>query len=161
MTSPGVVVPDRSHDRRCMGCGPENPDSLGVTVHFAEDRVHGTVTFDGRHVGAPGFVHGGALAAVMDDMLGNVLMVLDRPAVTASMTIDYRGPALLGRVLRIEAWCEKIDGRKLHMRGEIHDGATLIAEGRGLFLQVDISHWEASGEPLPPSWQGWGASADA
>jgi acyl-coenzyme A thioesterase PaaI-like protein len=152
---------DRTHDPQCMGCGPENPDSLGVTVRFTEDRVHGTVTFDHRHGGAPGFVHGGALAAVMDDLLGNVLILIDRPGVTATMTVDYRGPALLGRALRLEAWCEKIDGRKLHLRGEVHDGDTLIAEGRALFIHVDISHWEGSGQPLPSSWHGWGDSSAA
>jgi acyl-CoA thioesterase FadM len=63
--------------------------------------------------------------------------------------------------LRLGAWCERIDGRKLHLRGEIHDGETLIAEGRALFIHVDVAHWEASGQPLPSSWQGWGDTANA
>jgi acyl-coenzyme A thioesterase PaaI-like protein len=145
----------------CMGCGAENPDSLGVRVRFEDDRVHGTVMLDHRHGGAPGFAHGGALSAVMDDLLGNVLIVIDRPGVTATKTVDFRGPALLGRTLRLEAWCERIDGRKLHLRGEIWDEETLVAEGRALFIHVDLSHWEASGHPLPASWQGWGDSARA
>ena len=154
-------APARTHDPRCMGCGPENPDSLGVRVHFEGDRVHGTVTLDHRHGGAPGYVHGGALAAVMDDLLGNVLILINRPGVTATMTVDFRRPALLGRPLRLEAWCEKIDGRKLHLRGEISDGDQLVAEGRALFIHVDVSHWEGSGQPLPASWQGWGEATDA
>lgn len=155
------TAPVRTHDPMCMGCGAENPDSLGVRVRFESDRVHGNVTLDHRHGGAPGFAHGGALSAVMDDLLGNVLIVIDRPAVTATMTVDFRGPALLGRTLRLEAWCEEIDGRKLHLRGEIWDDERLVAEGRALFIHVDVSHWEASGQPLPPNWQGWGDSTRA
>ncbi len=109
----------RTHDPMCMGCGPANPNNLGVTVRFEGDRVRGEVLLDERHSGAPGFAHGGAIAAVMDDLLGQVLIPLDRPGVTATMTVDFRGPALLGRTLVLEGWCEKIDGRKLHMRGEM------------------------------------------
>jgi len=152
-------APARSHDPMCMGCGPANPNSLGVSVWFEGQRVHGEVRLDERHSGAPGYAHGGAIAAIMDDLLGQVLIPLDRPAVTATLTVDFRGPALLGRTLSLEGWCEKIDGRKLHLRGEIRDGDILVAEARALFIHVEVSHWEASGQPLPESWQGWGGEA--
>ena len=141
-----------------MGCGPENPASLGARFRIDGDRIRGTVTFDERQVGAPGFAHGGAVAAVMDDLLGSVLLVLNRPAVTASLTVDFRAPAFLGRELTLEAWCDRIEGRKLHLLGVVYDGEDVIAEGRAMFLQVDLSHWEASGEPLPESWGRWGVS---
>lgn len=112
---------------------------------------------DDRHGGAPGYAHGGAIAAVMDDLLGQVFIPLKRPGLTATLTVDFRGSAPLGRRLSLEGWCEEIDGRKMHMRGEIRDGDTLVAEARALFIHVDISHWEASGRPLPASWQDWGA----
>ncbi|WP_233243814.1 PaaI family thioesterase [Paraconexibacter algicola] len=152
-------APARTHDPMCMGCGHANPGNLGVRVWFEGQRVHGEVLLDERHSGAPGYAHGGAIAAIMDDLLGQVLIPLDRPGVTATITVDFRGPALLGRTLSLESWCEKIDGRKLHMRGEIRDGDTLVAEARALFIHVDVSHWEASGQPLPESWQGWGGEA--
>ena len=148
----------RTHDPMCLGCGPANPSSLGVVLRIDGDRVRGHVLLDDRHTGAPGFAHGGAIAAVMDDLLGHVLIQLDRPAVTATLTVDFRAPALLGRRLELEAWCERIEGRKLHLRGEICDQGTIVAEGRAIFVQVDVSHWEASGAPLPSNWQDWGAS---
>lgn len=145
-----------THDPMCMGYGPANPASLGVRVRFEGDRAVGTVVLDDRHAGAPGFAHGGAVAAIMDDLLGQMLIPLNRPGVTATITVDFRGPALLGRTLALEAWCERIEDRKLHLRGTIHDGATLIAEGRALFVHVDLAHWQTSGQPLPASWQHWG-----
>lgn len=139
-----------------MGCGAANPNGLGLQVAFSKDRVHGTATLDRRHGGAPGFAHGGALAALMDDLFGYVLVALNRPGVTATITLDYRSPALLERLLNLTAWCERTDGRKLYMRGEIREGHTLVAEGRAMFFQVEPSHWERSGQPLPPTWKSWG-----
>lgn len=157
MTATGAQP--RTHDPMCMGCGPANTSSLGLAVSIDDDRVRGHVLLDDRHTGAPGFAHGGAIAAVMDDLFGHVLIGLDRPAVTATLTVEFRAPALLGRRLELEAWCERIEGRKLHLRGEIRDEETVVAEGRAIFVEVDISHWEASGAPLPASWQDWGASS--
>jgi acyl-CoA thioesterase FadM len=121
------------------------------------DHVRCTLVLDRRHEGAPGFAHGGAIATAVDDLFGGLLMVIEKPAVTASLTVDYRSPALLGRTLELDGWCEAIDGRKLDLRATIHDGPTLVAEGRALFLAVDIEHFAASGRPLPDGWKAWGA----
>lgn len=149
----GTVHPHQPH---CLGCGPENPASLGLQFHIVGDRVHGRCTLDRRHEGAPGFAHGGAVAAAMDDLLGTVLIVLEQPAVTASLSVDFRSPALLGHPLDLLAWAERVDGRKLHLRGTIHDEGRLVAEATALFLAVDITHFEQSGAPLPDAWRTWG-----
>lgn len=157
MTVPENVT--RAHDPMCMVCGPANPSNLGVEAWIDGDRVFGTVPLDDRHAGAPGFAHGGAIAAIMDDLLGSVLLLIDTPAVTASLTVDFKAPALLERRLELEAWCEGIDGRKLHLCGVARQDGVVVAEARSLFLQVDVSHWEASGRPLPAGWDTWGAGS--
>jgi acyl-coenzyme A thioesterase PaaI-like protein len=129
------------HHPGCMGCGADNPATLGLDVTFLSDHVRASVTFDDRHVGAPGHAHGGAVAAAFDDVLGQVLVVLDRPAVTASLTVEFLAPALLGRRLDLRASVERTDGRKLHLAGQMRDGEFLVAEARGLFLQISPSHW--------------------
>jgi acyl-coenzyme A thioesterase PaaI-like protein len=112
------------------------------------ERVRATCTFDERHQGAPGFVHGGSLATAIDDTVGTLLVLLRRPAVTARLEVDYRSPAFLGREMALEAWAERIEGRKLHLAATIHDGETLVAEGRALFLEVTLEHF-AKGGQLP------------
>lgn len=126
-----------------MVCGPQNPDGWGVTFAIeGSGRVSATVTFDGRHEGAPGWVHGGAVAAVLDDALGSVLVGLETPAVTANLNIDFRAGARVGRPLLAEAWCERVKGRKLYLAGRLSDGETLLAETRGLFLEVPREHFQ-------------------
>jgi acyl-coenzyme A thioesterase PaaI-like protein len=117
------------------------------------------LVLDRRHEGAPGFAHGGIVAAALDDLFGGVLVILETPAVTARLTVDYRAPVLLGRTLTLTGWCESTDGRKLHLVGTIHDADTLVAEAQALFMEVDVAHFAKSGLPLPAEWQRWGKPA--
>src|SRR5438270_472420 len=80
-------------------------------------------------------------ATASDDTVGTLLVLLRRPAVTARLEVDYRSPALLHREMRLEAWAERIEGRKLHLAATVHDGETLVAEGRALFLTVSLEHF--------------------
>jgi len=130
-----------SHQPNCLGCGDENPGSMGLRLHSDGERVIGTVTLDGRHEGAPGFAHGGAVATVLDDALGSVLTLLRLPAVTARLEVNYRRPAFLGRRFDVEAWVESRDGRKLHLAGELREGGEAVADALGLFLEVDVEHF--------------------
>ena len=64
-----------SHHPHCIGCGRDNPGSLGLRFVADGERVRATCTFDERHQGAPGFVHGGSLATAIDDTVGTLLEV--------------------------------------------------------------------------------------
>lgn len=148
----GTIPPHHAH---CLGCGPENPAGMGLKLRIDGERIRGRVCFDQRQEGAPGFAHGGAIATVLDDALGTMLMILRQPAVTARLTVDFRAPAFLGREFEVEAWCERIDDRKIYLAGRIVDGATVIADCRALFIEVEVEHFERSGSELPASWYRW------
>jgi acyl-coenzyme A thioesterase PaaI-like protein len=141
------------HHPGCMGCGPENPAGVGMAMERDGDRVYGSVELDRRHQGAPGYAHGGAVATILDDALGMLLFVLRRPAVTARIEVDFRRPAFIGRPFDVEAWVDRVDGRKLWMAAALRDEGETIAEARSLFLEVDPAHFargaQASGDADP------------
>lgn len=146
--------PVEPHHAHCLGCGPENPGTLGLRFHITGDRVHTALVLDQRHEGAPGFAHGGAVATALDDTLGTLLLVLRRPAVTARLEVDYRRPVFLGTPYTVESWVERIDGRKLYLAAVITDAAgATIAEGKALFLEVDMAHFQQSGAAPPEHWR--------
>ena len=87
--------------------------------------------------------------AALDDTIGTLLYLLRRPAVTAKLEVDYRSPAFLHRDFGVEAWCERVDGRKLHLRGEIREGDTVIAQASALFLEVELQHFARGGKDMP------------
>lgn len=139
----------RGHHPGCLGCGDENPASLGLRFRLRGDRVRAELTLDERHEGAPGFAHGGAVATALDDTIGTLLVHLRRPAVTARLEVDYRRPALIGHRFELEAWVERIEGRKLHLLGEMREADEIVAQARALFLEVAIDHFLKGGRELP------------
>ena len=60
-----------AHHPHCLGCGDENPASLGLSFVLEGERVRSEFVLDRRHEGAPGFAHGGAVATALDDTLGH------------------------------------------------------------------------------------------
>lgn len=141
------------HHANCLGCGDDNPGSMGVRLRRDGDRVRGEVTLCERHEGAPGFAHGGALATILDDTLGSLLTLLRVPAVTAQLEVNYRRPAFLGRHFELEAWVESREGRKLRLAGEIREGGDVVADAVGLFVQVEVEHFLQGAPELPEHWR--------
>ncbi len=114
---------------------------MGLRLVSDGERVSGEVTLDRRHEGAPGYAHGGAIATLLDDALGSLLVIMRVPAVTVNLSVDYRRPALVGRAFTIRAWAERTAGRKLFLAGDLRDEETVVAEAHGLFLEVDAEHF--------------------
>lgn len=139
----GTDLPHHHDD--CLGCGPRNPHGHHLRVRRVGDRVVAEHRFDDRHVGAPGIVHGGAVATVVDDLFGFLLYVVGSPAVTRQLDIQYLAPVLIGQTYELAAWLRSREGRKLFVEASVRhpDGAT-VATSTALFLMVDLAHFEAA-----------------
>jgi acyl-coenzyme A thioesterase PaaI-like protein len=134
------------HHPHCLGCGTENPASLGLRMRPVGDGAAGEVTFGPLHEGAPGFAHGGAVATALDDAIGMLLMRIGRPAVTRRLEVDYERPCFLGRRYELTASCQDVDGRKLWLLAELREDGAVVARARGLFIEVDPAHF-LQGDP--------------
>lgn len=135
------VVP---HGPRCMGCGPNATAGYHLEAYRRGDAVVASFLFGPEHEGAPGLAHGGAVAAVCDDLLGHVLTGLGIPAVTRNLQVDYLRPVLLGERHDIAARLESVDGRKVWIGCEAKapDGQRRFS-ARGLFIKVGLEHFLA------------------
>lgn len=121
------------------------PAERGLTPSLwvdAEDETQmvGRVCFSPRFGGAAA-VHGGAISLFFDDVLGMTAhkQVKDAVARTAYLKVDYRSLAPLVKELSCRVWIERIEGRKLFVRGEIRDASRLIAEAEGLWVVPRVS----------------------
>jgi len=123
---------------------------LGLRMRPDGEGVAGEVTFGERHQGAPGFAHGGAVATVLDDALGFVLMRIRRAAVTRRLEVDYERPCFVGRRYDITARCERADGRKLWLDSELREDGEVVARAHGLFICVDADHFLQGGNKQLP-----------
>ena len=146
-----VGYPDGSglpaHHDHCLGCGPHNPHGHHLRAVRQGDGVEAWHAFDDRHVGAPGIVHGGAVATVVDDLYGCLLFLEGGPAVTRQLTIDYLAPVLIGTTYRLRADVARRDGRKLFVAASAAgpDGRAVITS-TAVFVKVGAEHF-AQGSP--------------
>jgi acyl-coenzyme A thioesterase PaaI-like protein len=103
----------------------------------ASDHLHATVRFGPFTEGPPESVHGGAIAAVLDEAMGAVCWMNGHHVVAARLTINYRHLTPLGFEGRVESWIEHIDRRKLFIRSRLADSEGKVhAEGEALFIEL-------------------------
>ena len=95
--------------------------------------VRSAFTLGAAYEGPPGSVHGGVLALVLDQMLGEAAGAGGKPGMTATLTLSYRQRTALGD-LTAEAWIERSEGIKTWARGEIHSADGVTVEAEGLFI---------------------------
>jgi hypothetical protein len=87
-----------------------------------KDSADGTITalarFGETMCGHPGLVHGGATAAVLDELFGSMY---DSQALgkgfTANLNINYRHPIPANSEVIIHVWTHRVQGRKVFMDG--------------------------------------------
>uniref|UniRef100_A0ABI7ZE61 Acyl-coenzyme A thioesterase THEM4 n=1 Tax=Felis catus TaxID=9685 RepID=A0ABI7ZE61_FELCA len=89
--------------------------------------------------GAPGFLHGGAIATMIDATLGACAIVAVGVAMTASLNISFKRPIPLGSVVVINSQVDKVEGRKLFLSCNIRsvDEKTVYSEATSLFVKLD------------------------
>lgn len=117
--------------------------------------VHCTVRFTEPFEGPPGHVHGGFLAGVFDEILGQAQSLSGRPGMTGKLSISYRAPTPLFTELHLRGWIERIEGRKIFTHATLHNGETLCCEADGLFISMpeDLRHLLQKGRDATPGRQ--------
>ena len=124
----------------CFGCGGAN--ERGMLLAFEQDddakRILGNFRLGAQYQGGPGFIHGGIIATVLDEVLGKVCRFRGVHAVTAELTIEYLKPVPVDADLIVEGHEVAMSGRNLFMLGEIRDvSGKVLARGKGRFVIVD------------------------
>jgi acyl-coenzyme A thioesterase PaaI-like protein len=116
--------------------GEASPLSPRVDWDVVDDHVEARGTFTAAYEGPPGFVHGGIIALAFDELLGIANITSGNPGMTGTLTVKYRRPTPLYRELTWRAWVERVEGRRVLTRGEVHDGDVLTAEASGVFVKL-------------------------
>jgi len=143
-------VPNRQpNSLHCFVCGVENPNGLHLVFQqTAPDEVTVEYTVPEQFQGYPGVVHGGIVAAMLDEVAGRAHMGDDpghpRFMFTAKMELRYRKNVPVGQPLRLVGKALTSRGRTATASGKIFDlDGTLLAEAE--LLLVDVP-----GETLDP-----------
>jgi uncharacterized protein (TIGR00369 family) len=142
----------------CFGCGGAN--ARGMLLTFEQDdaaqRIRGNFRLGAEYQGGPGFIHGGIIATLLDEVMGKVCRFREVRAVTAELSIEYLKPVPVDTDLVVEGYEVEMKGRNLFLAGDIRDGSgKVLARGKGRFVIIsprqaakDESSAELAGKPL-------------
>ena len=126
----------RIYHQVCFACGDWN----GLHMRFerdGENAVRCTYVPKPEDQGFPGVLHGGIVAALLDESMTWAMWAWDRAlGVTAKMETRYRGPARLDGPLVVRARVESVRGRRVEVRAHLEDAQSVtIAEASAVFMR--------------------------
>ena len=126
------------NSRMCFVCGIDNPIGLHLKFYTDDDgRCIARFQPKPEHQGYPGQLHGGLTSALLDEVMGRVLITEDVWAMTGRLEIKFRKPVPLDQELTIVGELTRNRSRAYEARGEIQlpDGTPLI-EGSGMYIRI-------------------------
>jgi acyl-coenzyme A thioesterase PaaI-like protein len=145
---------DTSNYQRCFVCGQRNPFGLHLVFRIENDRVVADFQPREEHQGFPGVLHGGIVAAVLDEALGRTAMLGSHPewTMTGRLEIRYRRYVPYGPLLRVHAALGMERRRMRQASGVLtlaDDEHVVFAEAHGTFMSLSHDAAEMIEEAYP------------
>uniref|UniRef100_A0A6I8P359 Acyl-coenzyme A thioesterase THEM4 n=2 Tax=Ornithorhynchus anatinus TaxID=9258 RepID=A0A6I8P359_ORNAN len=137
MEPPKFTQPPRLFTRSIQG------DGLGfeyVTFYNSDQQKAECLFQSGPFLeGAPGFVHGGAIATMIDNLMGTCAILVSGVVMTANLNINYKSPVPLGSTVVLKSQVDRLEGRKMFISCRVHSAnqKTLHVEATSLFVKLD------------------------
>lgn len=100
-----------------------------------QPELYAKAWFGTKTMGPPGHVHGGAMAAALDEAMGAVCWMNNYKVVAASLRVSFVAMLPIQTETILEARIDRIEGRKIYTRSSLTNPAgRKVAEGEGLFI---------------------------
>ena len=128
------------------------PYGFGIRFSVNEDKsVFANVSFDDSKEGGKDILHGGAIAAVLDEAMGTAAYEAESAGYTATMSYSYHSHIPLYHEIAIKAWVERVEGRKIFTvcEAKLSDN-TIAVTGTGLFIASPELHKFIKENPYIP-----------
>ena len=102
----------------------------------AEQQLRARIWFGPETEGPPGHSHGGAMAAVLDEVLGLAAWAAGYPVVVGNLNVSFRNMLPLEQVVTVETRVISAKGRKVMVHGRICRGERVFAEAECLCITI-------------------------
>ena len=130
LSNSGVV---RGHGNAVVGL--RNPIAVPLQIERSDEgRAWSDFHLGALFEGPPGMVHGGVVALVLDQVLGEAAAAGGSPGMTGTLTLRYVQNTPLGDC-SAEAWIDRVEGVKTIVKGVMRraDRETTV-EAEGIFI---------------------------
>lgn len=122
-------------DSTCFGCSPSHPTGLRLRFRREGDVVSARYTVADRFHGAPGIVHGGIVATILDEVsCAAIFFVREQMVVTGELTVRYGRPCPVDVPLEASARITGETSRYLVVEGTIRRDGIELARSSGKFF---------------------------
>jgi uncharacterized protein (TIGR00369 family) len=116
------VLNKQPNSDHCFICGRKNPHGLYMTFYDnGENEVFSEYTVTEDYQSYPGIVHGGIVAAMLDEVVGRVSMIGDHHhfMMSVKLEVKYRHPVPTNTPLKIIGRIVKLRGRLGQAVGQV------------------------------------------
>ncbi len=137
MTTPPTLTPISSHGS-CYVCGTENPHGIGLTWYAKEDgSIFSEFTLTIKQQGPLGHIHGGASAAVLDEVIGVAIWRAGYNVAVVNLNVSFRQAIPVDTTVTVEARMIRKDGRKIYGTGEIKlPNGSVAVSAKGIYIEA-------------------------
>jgi hypothetical protein len=129
-----ATVPETSLVERGPFSGAGNPLAAPLHLRLEGTTIRGWAVYGSAYEGGPGDMHGGAVMAAFDDLLGCVQMAGPVVGRTGTLTVRFRAPSPIGRRIDYVGRLDRVEGRKAFCSGEARCEGVLLAEAEAIFV---------------------------
>ena len=130
----------QANSKHCFVCGVENQFGLHLNFYEMEPGfVKAEIIVPEQFQGYPGVVHGGIVAAMLDEVSGRSMIRGEPPRfmVTAKLNVRYRKPVPVGKKLLLEGRAKEDSGRIAVVSGSIfNEDHELLAEAEAVLADI-------------------------
>nr|XP_019595456.1 PREDICTED: acyl-coenzyme A thioesterase THEM5 isoform X1 [Rhinolophus sinicus]XP_019595457.1 PREDICTED: acyl-coenzyme A thioesterase THEM5 isoform X1 [Rhinolophus sinicus] len=130
-----AVTSDKSDWRIFTRCIPVEGQGYEYVIFFHPSKKKSVCLFQpGPYLeGAPGFAHGGSLAALMDETFSKTAYLAGEGLFTLSLNIRFKNLIPVGSLAVLNVDVEKMEDQKLYMScvAQSRDGQTVYAKSSG------------------------------
>lgn len=100
-----------------------------------EPQLYAKAWFGRKTMGPPGHVHGGAMAAALDEAMGAVCWMNDHKTVAANISVKFIAMLPIETETILEARIDGVAGRKISTRATLtNPTGQIVSEAEGLFI---------------------------
>lgn len=125
-------------DSMCFACSPRNP--VGLKMKFSHDGeiCRSIFVATREHEGWSGFMHGGLVSTLLDEVMAQWLWERDITAMTVELNVRFSKAVPIGQPITIEGTVELRKGRLIVLNGQvILPDHAVAAKAIGKFMRVE------------------------
>jgi Thioesterase superfamily len=122
----------------CFGCAPHNDSGLALDFIESESDVSALFNLPPRYSSYPGVAHCGIIATVLEEVMGNALVIkAKRLCFTRKLSLKYIAPVLIGVDYCARAGIEATDGNYYELEAGIYNAADeLMVSAKGSYKAI-------------------------